>query len=165
MISVRRLTLHRSLICLYSSSWVRPRLSAVGAQFVAADRAALSSPAYCLARGNRPSHIDLGQRMCGPGRGCKRSAAQCVDQGGSVVVIAADGGGGPAPSPGGGGRGGSAAIAVKVSAVSDPCPAAVKVGFGFTWAEPRRHSTGRNRREAASLKSQQNPANLDRNPT
>src|SRR4051795_6507416 len=34
---------HRPLICLYSSSWVRPRLSAVGAQFVAADRAALSS--------------------------------------------------------------------------------------------------------------------------
>jgi hypothetical protein len=38
---------------------------------------------------------------------------------------------------------GNRPIAVKVSAVSDPCPAAVEVGFGFTWAEPRCQANGR----------------------
>jgi hypothetical protein len=41
---------------------------------------------------------------------------------------------------------GNRPIAVKVSAVSDPFPAAVKVGLGSTWAEPRRRANGRNRR-------------------
>jgi hypothetical protein len=40
-----------------------------GTQFVAADRVALSSPAYCLARGHRSSHIALGYTMYGPGKG------------------------------------------------------------------------------------------------
>jgi hypothetical protein len=44
---------------------------------------------------------------------------------------------------------GNRPIAVKVGAVSDPCPAAVKVGLGSTRAEPRRHANGRNRRNLA----------------
>jgi hypothetical protein len=40
------------------------------------------------------------------------------------------------------------AIAVNVSAVSDPYPPpAGKVGLGSTWAEPRCHANGRNRRD------------------
>jgi len=42
---------------------------------------------------------------------------------------------------------GNRPIAVKVSAVSDPFPAAVKVGLASTWAEPRRHANGRDRRD------------------
>jgi len=44
---------------------------------------------------------------------------------------------------------GNRPVAVKVGAVSDPCPAAVKVGLGSTPAEPRRHANGRNRRTLA----------------
>jgi hypothetical protein len=46
---------------------------------------------------------------------------------------------------------GNRPVAVKVSAVSDPCPATVKVGLGSTWAEPRLHANGRNRRDRAPL--------------
>jgi hypothetical protein len=37
---------------------------------------------------------------------------------------------------------GNRPIAVKMSAVGDPRPAAVKVGSGSTWAEPRCHANG-----------------------
>jgi hypothetical protein len=126
-------------------------LSAAGAQFVAADRAALSSPAYCLARGNSPSHIALAQTMCGPGEGLQEFSGPLCRPGRqrhghrrrrrpwSGTISGGNGGG----------RSGCAAIAVKVSAVSDPCSAAVKVGLGSTWAEPRCHTNVRNRRVLA----------------
>jgi hypothetical protein len=40
---------------------------------------------------------------------------------------------------------GNRPTAVKASAVDDPCPPAVKVGSGSSWAEPRCHAKGRNR--------------------
>jgi hypothetical protein len=64
-----------------------------GTQFVAADRVALSSPVYCLARGHRPSHIALDYTMYGPGKGLQEFSGSLRDQGGSVTVIP------PAPKP------------------------------------------------------------------
>jgi hypothetical protein len=44
---------------------------------------------------------------------------------------------------------GNRPIAVKLSAVSDPVPAAVKLGLGSTWAEARCHANDQNRRNLA----------------
>jgi hypothetical protein len=56
---------------------------------------------------------------------------------------------------------GNRPIAVKASAVSDPCPAAVKVGSGATRAEPRCHANGRNRRKlAVALRSGEGPLTI-----